>query len=293
MSGTPKPPWLKVRYAWNPSSTRIANLMAKNNLHSVCQSARCPNRHECWAKGTATFMIMGDYCTRACRFCAVKTIAKPPPLDKDEPKKLAEAIATLNLRYIVITSVTRDDLPDGGAAYFAECVKEIKKLKPELVVETLIPDFGGKKDALSLLVEARPDVISHNIETVERLTPAVRDRRASYRRSLEVLKMVRELSGGKIMAKSGLMVGFGEREDEVEQALKDLRENGVGIVTIGQYLRPSEEPRHIAISEYVTPEKFAGYGKMAYSIGFSGVVSGPFVRSSYRAAEAFFGSGRK
>ncbi len=294
MSEAPaKPGWLKVRYAWNPSSARIAGLMARNNLHSVCQSARCPNRHECWAAGTATFMIMGEYCTRACRFCAVKTMAKPPPLDKGEPKKLAEAIATLALKYVVVTSVTRDDLPDGGASHFAECVREIKKLKPELVVEALIPDFGGSRDALSVLVEAKPDVISHNIETVERLTPAIRDRRASYRRSLDVLRMVRELSSGRIIAKSGLMVGFGESGNEVEKALVDLRENGVDMITIGQYLRPSGEPRHIAINEYVAPEKFSEYERMAHSIGFPGVASGPFVRSSYRAAEAFFQAGKR
>jgi len=267
--------------------------MARNNLHSVCQSARCPNRHECWAQGTATFMIMGEYCTRACRFCAVKTTAKPPPLDKDEPKTLAEAIATLDLRYIVITSVTRDDLPDGGASHFAECVREIKKLKPELIVETLIPDLNADRDALSVLVEAKPDVISHNIETVERLTPVIRDRRADYRKSLDVLRSIRELSSGKIITKSGLMVGFGEKEDEVEHALADLRDVDVEIVTIGQYLKPSEEPRHIAISEYVTPERFAAYERIAYSLGFTYVASGPFVRSSYKAAEAFFGSGRK
>lgn len=289
---TEKPPWLKVRYSWNPSSAHIANLMAKNNLHSVCQSARCPNRHECWSQGTATFMIMGEHCTRACRFCAVKTLAKPAALDKGEPKKLAEAIATLDkLKYVVVTSVTRDDLDDAGAAHFAECVREIKKLRPGLIVEALIPDFNASHDGLKLLVDAKPDVISHNIETIERLTPAIRDHRANYRKSLDVLRMVRELSSGRIITKSGLMVGFGESEDEVERALADLRDVDVEIVTIGQYLRPSEEPRHMPIAEYVAPERFAAYEKTAYALGFTNVASGPFVRSSYKAAEPFIISG--
>jgi len=281
------PKWLKIRYVENKESRHIASLMDRYKLHSVCQSAHCPNRNECWAHGTATFMVMGEYCTRACRFCAIKTMARPRPLDPDEPKNLAQAIATLDLRYIVLTSVTRDDLLDGGSAHFAECVRTIKQKEPKIIVEALVPDFNADKDALTRMIGSGADVISHNIETVERLSPQIRDPRANYKKSLSVLRSYRELSLGKVITKSGLMVGFGESGDEVKKALLDLRGVGVDIVTIGQYLRPSKTPRHAQVKEFVTPEAFAKYEKIAYSLGFRYVASGPFVRSSYKASEPF------
>ena len=277
------PSWLKIRHRENENSSRIARIMKTLNLHSVCQSAHCPNRSECWAAGTATFMVMGEYCTRACRFCAVKTMAKPPPLDPDEPQKLAEAVKSLGLKYIVVTSVTRDDLPDGGAEHIAECVKALKEKMPKLIVEILVPDFCAEKKAIGIVARSGADVLSHNIETVERLTPVVRDRRAGYEQSLKTLRLFREF--GKTITKSGLMVGLGEKEDEVHKALEDLREAEVQIVTIGQYLSPSKA--HLPVKEYVTPEKFKQYEKVAYSLGFTYVASGPFVRSSYKAAEPF------
>ena len=236
---------------------------------------------------TASFMVMGEYCTRCCRFCAVKTMAKPPPLDPDEPKKLAQAVASLGLRYVVVTSVTRDDLPDGGAGHFADCVRALKAKMPGLIVETLVPDFLARKEAIRVVAGSCVDVVSHNIETVERLTPSVRDRRAGYRQSLETLRLFREMSSGKIITKSGLMVGLGERGGEVEGAMRDLRAVGVEILTIGQYLSPSKAPRHLPVETYVSPERFEDYEKTAYSLGFAYVASGPFVRSSYRAAEPF------
>jgi lipoic acid synthetase len=282
-----KPSWLKIRYSPSPGSSQIASLMEGKSLHSVCQSAHCPNKHECWAQKTASFLIMGGYCTRACRFCAIKTMAKPPPLDPEEPKKLAEAVSSLGLRYVVVTSVTRDDLPDGGAGHFADCVRALKTRMPDLIVETLVPDFLSREGPIATVAGSGVDVVSHNIETVERLSPKVRDRRAGYRQSLETLRLFREISEGKVITKSGLMVGFGEREEEVEKAMSNLRDDGVEILTLGQYLAPTKTPRHLPVHEYVAPERFADYEKKAYSLGFRYVASGPFVRSSYKAAEPF------
>jgi lipoyl synthase len=280
------PPWLKIRHKDNSATGEVAGLLKNLELHSVCQSAHCPNRSECWDMRTASFMVMGESCTRACRFCAVKTLAKPPPLDRDEPERLAKAVASLGLKYVVITSVTRDDLPDQGAGHIARCVRSLRKI-PGIIIETLVPDFGADEGAIRKLVDAHPDVISHNIETVERLTPLVRDRKAGYRQSLEMLHLARELSGRGISTKSGLMLGFGEHEDEVVGAMMDLRSAGVDILTLGQYLAPSKTSRHIQVREYVEPLKFEGYQLLGHSLGFLHVASGPFVRSSYRASEPF------
>ncbi len=280
-----KPDWIKIRYKANQNTNHIDRLTSRFGLNSVCQSAHCPNRSECWAAGTATFMIMGNACTRGCRFCAVRTSANPPPLDPDEPEKLAMAVAELKLKYTVITSVDRDDLEDDGAAHYAECVRRIRRKNPNTIVETLIPDFKGKRPSIRELVESRPHVISHNLETVEGLTPEIRDLRASYGQSLGVLKTVRELSGGKIITKSGIMVGFGETFDEVARTMQDAKESGVEIFTVGQYLSPSDS--HYPVKEFVTPEIFEEYEKLGYETGFSFVASGPLVRSSFRAGEPF------
>ena len=280
-----KPEWLKIRFVSNPQSKHIAGLMEKYNLHSVCQSAHCPNCMECWSQGTATFMVMGEFCTRGCGFCAVKTLAKPPPPDPDEPENLAKAVQELGLRYVVITSVARDDLKDGGAGHFAECVGALRKRSPSLIIETLIPDFRCRSSSIKKLVDAKPDVISHNIETVERLTKKVRDARAGYRQSIDVLRLARELSKRKIITKSGMMVGLGEKREEVYQALKDVRNTDAEIFTIGQYLQPS--PRHVKLMRYVRPETFKLYEKKGYELGFRYMACGPLVRSSYKAGEPF------
>lgn len=264
----------------NDAAKRVSASM--QGLKSVCQSAHCPNRSECWSQGTATFMILGETCTRSCRFCSVKT-GKPSPPDAGEPGKLAEAVKALGLKYAVITSVTRDDLPDCGAGHFADCIRKLKEM--DITVETLIPDFNCDKNALAKVVEAEPDVISHNLETVERLTPEVRDRRAGYRKSLEVLRAVRDLSD-KIITKSGIMVGLGETDDEVVRTMADARDAGVELFTIGQYLCPGKDARFLPVKEYVTTEKFVAYERAGYELGFRHVASGPLVRSSYRAAEA-------
>ncbi len=281
------PEWFRVKYTDNESSRHISRLMDGLSLHSVCQSAHCPNKSECWSHGTATFMVMGEHCTRGCRFCAISTMSKPPPLDPEEPRKLADALASLALRYAVITSVARDDLEDDGAGHFAECVKQARARCPGLTIEVLVPDFKAKRHAMQKIVDANPDVVSHNIETVERLTRKIRDIRANYRQSLEVLRLYRDMSGGRIITKSGLMVGFGEKEEEVRQAMLDLREAGVEILTIGQYLSPGVMPRHLPVEEFVPPEAFRKYEDMGYSLGFRYVASGPLVRSSYKAGEPF------
>jgi lipoyl synthase len=262
---------------------RVRETLRGLRLHTVCQEAHCPNVAECWGGGTATVMLMGDVCTRGCRFCNVKTAAHPPPLDPEEPRHLAEAIRQLHLDYIVVTSVDRDDLADGGAAHFAEAIRRLKEI-PRLLVEVLTPDFRGDGEAVRTVGRATPDVFANNLETVRRLTPIVRDQKAGYDQTLGVLaQMKREFPA--IVTKSSIMVGLGEREDEVEQALRDLRAAGVEIVTFGQYLRPSAW--HLPVQEWVTPERFESYRSMGERHGFRYVASGPLVRSSYRAAELF------
>ncbi len=280
-----KPQWLKIKLETKESFQGIKDTLAKYNLHTVCEEAHCPNISECWNGGTATFMVMGDTCTRGCRFCAVKTAFPAPPLDPDEPRKLAQAIAEVGMfEYVVITSVDRDDLKDQGAGHFAKCIEEVKKTHPGIIVEVLIPDFRGRDDLIKIIVDARPDVIAHNIETTERLQRSVRDPRANYRQSLHVLDTVKKLNPS-IYTKSSIMLGLGEGDDEVVQSMKDLRALGVDIFTIGQYLRPSDW--HLKVEEYVHPDKFRQFKEQGEVLGFSFVASGPFVRSSYRAGELF------
>ena len=280
-----KPQWLKIKLTANDNFIGIKQTLKQNGLHTVCESAHCPNISECWNTGTATFMLMGDVCTRGCKFCAVKTGNPMKQLDAEEPKKLAKALSEIKLfDYVVLTSVNRDDLHDGGASHFAECVKEIKKKYPEIIVEVLIPDFKGYIEALKKIVDAKPEVIAHNIETVERLQKKVRDPRANYRQSLLVLENVKKINP-KIYTKSSIMLGLGETDEEIIQAMKDLRKIRVDILTIGQYLRPSEW--HLQVNEYVMPEKFEYFKQKALELGFLFCASGPFVRSSYRAGELF------
>ncbi len=278
-----KPDWLRVEVEPSPALGRIRTVLEDNRLSTVCQEARCPNLPTCWGKGTATFMILGEICTRACRFCAVKH-GKPLPPDSEEPERLASAAKTLDLRYVVLTSVDRDDLPDGGASHFAACIRALKEAVPGIRVEALIPDFLGDRKALAKVVEAGPDVVGHNLETVRRLTPTVRDRRAAYELSLSVLRTLKELSP-KLFTKSSLLLGLGETEEEVEGALWDLREAGVDIVVLGQYLRPTS--RELPVARYVPPEEFETWQKRALSLGFRAVLSGPLVRTSFRAAEVY------
>jgi len=276
-----KPDWLKVRLPKDPVFWSTKSLVTDLRLVTVCEEAQCPNRWECWSCGTATFMIAGEKCTRACGFCAVKT-AKPDPLDEGEPQRVAEATLRMKLRHVVITAVARDDLADGGAGHFARTIRAVRGLCPEVVIEVLVPDFNDRDEALRLVMDARPHIFNHNLETVERLTPLVRSR-AQYRRSLSVLRKAKEMLGSRVATKSGLMLGLGERDEEVAQALDDLLEHGVVVLTLGQYLRPS--PRHLPVIEYVLPEKFACWKQLALGKGFRHVASGPLVRSSYHAAD--------
>jgi lipoyl synthase len=278
-----KPEWLRVTLPGGERYQRVRETLRRLALHTVCEEAHCPNVGECWGGGTATVMLMGDVCTRGCRFCNVKTAAHPPPLDPDEPRHIAEAVAELGLDYVVVTSVDRDDLPDGGASHFAEAIRRLKA-QPRLLVEVLTPDFRGDAEAVRTIGRATPDVFANNLETVRRLTPVVRDARAGYDQTLGVLaRMKREFPG--VFTKSSIMVGLGEEEAEVEQAMRDLRAVGVDILTLGQYLRPSAW--HLPVVEFVTPEGFAAYRVMGEALGFRYVASGPLVRSSYRAAELF------
>ena len=280
-----KPPWLKVSLPSGDNYFRIRRLMQSLNLATVCQEAHCPNIGECWSGGTATIMLMGEVCTRGCRFCNVKTGNPKGVLDKDEPVKVAEAISQLNLDYVVLTSVDRDDLPDEGAGHFAKTVKELKNRIPNLLVEVLTPDFKGRTDCIKTILSASPDVFAHNVETVERLTPKVRDRRAGYKQSLRVLEMAKQFSNKVLYTKSSLMLGLGETYKEIHTTLRDLRGVGCDIVTFGQYLRPKK--RHLPVKEYVTPQKFQEWKDQALKMGFLYVASGPLVRSSYRAGEFF------
>lgn len=279
-----KPEWLKVRAPTGENYSRIKDMLGELKLATVCQEAKCPNMGECWSSGTATIMIMGEVCTRGCRFCNVKTGNPKGVIDAFEPEKVAYSISQMKLEYVVITSVDRDDLEDQGSEHFARTVRTVKKLDSHVIVEILTPDFRGERHLVDNLVEAKPDVFAHNIETVERLTPTVRDPRATYRQSLAVLKMVKEKDPTRY-TKSSLMLGLGEKDDEIEQALHDLREVGCDVVTFGQYLQPAS--RHLKVVEFITPEKFTYWQKRAEEMGFLYVASGPLVRSSYRAGEFF------
>jgi lipoic acid synthetase len=250
-------------------------------LHTVCESAKCPNHWECWSKGTATFMIAGDRCTRACGFCAVTT-AKPQALEADEPQRVAEATRRLKLRHVVITAVARDDLADGGADHFRRTIEAVRTLSPGIIIEVLVPDFLESVEAIAAVLAANPHIYNHNLETVRRLTPSVRHR-ATYDRSLSVLGKVKEKRGGTIYTKSGLMLGLGESEEELSAAMRDLRQVGCDILTLGQYLQPTL--KHLPVVEYVSPERFASYKVVAEGLGFTHVASGPMVRSSYHADE--------
>jgi lipoic acid synthetase len=276
-----KPDWLKIKLNTNDSYTGLKKLMREKNLHTVCEEARCPNIHECWgARRTATFMILGDTCTRACRFCAVKT-GMPTELDWAEPERVADSVQLMNLKHVVVTAVARDDLTDGGAAVFAETVRAIRRKNPFTTIEVLPSDMGGKEENLRILMEAKPDILNHNIETVRRLTPRVRAR-AQYDRSLEFLRRAKEMEP-TIPTKSSLMVGLGETKEEIIQVMDDLRKNNVDIMTIGQYLQPTKA--HLQVEKYYSPEEFEELRKMAMKKGFNHCEAGPLVRSSYHADE--------
>ncbi|MDH3237241.1 MAG: lipoyl synthase [Deltaproteobacteria bacterium] len=273
-----RPPWLKVRAPSGKGVSRVEEVLRKNGLVTVCREARCPNVGECWGEGTATVLILGDLCSRACAFCSVAS-GQPSPPDSTEPARLAAAAAELAWRHLVVTSVTRDDLPDGGAAQFAQVVKELRQLPRPPSVELLVPDFAGDRDALAKVVRARPDILAHNVETVPRLYSRVRPR-ASYERSLALLSRAHATAPG-LALKSGLMVGFGETEEEVVGVMEDLYATGCRSITVGQYLSPSR--RHLPVTEYLPVEAFEELASAARRIGFLRVASGPFVRSSYRA----------
>ena len=279
-----KPSWLKVRAPSGNRYNKIKNRARSLKLHTVCEEAQCPNIGECWSSGTATFMVMGDICTRGCRFCAVNTRRKGAPLDPLEPQNVALAIKEMELDYVVVTSVDRDDLPDQGSLHFAACIKEIRAQNPKTLVEVLIPDFSGHTHLLHHVVDARPDVLAHNIETVRSLTAKVRDPRAGYDQSLNLLQRVKERDP-KMMTKSSIMVGVGERKEEVIEAMADLRALDVNFLTIGQYLQPSK--KHLKVDHFITPERFKEYQDIGEAMGFAYVASGPLVRSSYKAGEFF------
>lgn len=280
----PKPAWLKVRAPGGEKYTELKSTFRKLDLHTVCEEARCPNVGECWAEGTATVMLLGDTCTRGCRFCAVTTGNPRGAVDVREPEHVARALSTMRLQYVVLTMVDRDDLLDGGAGHVARTVTRLKELRPDMLVETLLGDFMGNLDYVDITVDAKPDVWAHNIEVVERLQRTIRDVRCSYQRSLAVLKRAKDRDPSRI-TKSSIMVGIGETDDEVLQTLADLRAAGVDIVTLGQYLRPT--PKHAAVDRFVTPEQFDAFAAHAKSLGFAYAASGPLVRSSYKAAEVF------
>ncbi|CAD2073291.1 lipoyl synthase [Phocicoccus pinnipedialis] len=276
-----KPEWLKIKLNTNKNYTDLKKMMRAENLHTVCEEARCPNIHECWAdRRTATFMILGSVCTRACRFCAIKT-GLPSEVDWDEPRRIAESVKKMNLKHVVITTVARDDLRDGGASVYAETIKRVREENPYTTVEVLPFDFNGNKENIKLLMDAKPDILNHNIETVERLTPRVRAK-AKYDRSLEMLRYCKELYPD-IPTKSSIMIGLGETEEEILQTMDDLLENQVDILTIGQYLQPTR--KHIKVEKYYSPLEFGKLRKIAMEKGFKHCQAGPMVRSSYHADE--------
>lgn len=273
------PDWIRQPWPSGEVFQEVKSLLGDLKLHSVCQSAHCPNQSECWGRKTATFMVMGNTCTRHCTYCAVNS-GKPGELDQDEPAHIAEAVRRLGLKHTVITSVTRDDLPDGGARHIADTIYAIKAAMPDTTVEVLVQDFDGKRDDIALVQAARPEIFSHNIETVARIFPKIRDRRFTYQQSLEVLRTAAALSEGHFI-KSAFMLGCGETEDEIRQTLVDLKEAGCDSVSIGQYLQPT--PKHHPVEAYIPPDQFKEYEALAYEIGFGFAVAGPFVRSSYRS----------
>lgn len=292
------PPWLKTSIPTGSKFSALKEQLRSLKLSTVCEEARCPNIGECWSGGkhgtsTATIMLMGDTCTRGCMFCSVKTSRAPPPLDPDEPRNTAKAIYEWGLGYIVLTSVDRDDLPDGGSSHFAETVIEIKRQNKEILVECLVPDFRGNRVCIEKIANSGLDVFAHNVETVEKLTPFVRDRRAGYRQTLKVLETAKEINPD-LITKTSIMLGLGESDEQVEQTMKDLKSVGVDCLTLGQYMQPTK--RHLKVHEYVTPAKFKEWEHMGNQLGFLYTASGPLVRSSYRAGEFFISSllkGRK
>ncbi len=284
MTRAPKPSWLKVKMPGGTRYTEIKSRSRELRLHTVCEEARCPNIGECWGGGTATFMVMGGICTRGCRFCAVTTRKNGMPLDPDEPASIATSIREMDLDYVVITSVDRDDLPDQGAGHFAACIEAVRSHAPRTMVEVLIPDFRGNRDLLNIVVDARPEVIAHNVECTEALQGRVRDPRAGYQQSLDVLANIKQRDPNRF-TKTSIMVGFGESEAEVLQTMRDLRAVGTDFLTIGQYLQPT--PKHLPVTEFVPPEQFDRYRDLGLEMGFHYVASGPLVRSSYKAGEFF------
>jgi lipoic acid synthetase len=279
-----KPPWLKVKAPQGVNYVGLKSTLRKLELNTVCEEARCPNVGECWSAGTATVMLLGHVCTRGCRFCAVATGNPRGAVDPREPEHTARAIASLGLRYVVLTMVDRDDLLDGGASHVGETVRALRRTQPELLVETLTGDFRGREDDLETLLASRPDVFAHNVEVTRALTPSVRDKRCGYDLSLSVLRFAKDTGSAKFV-KSSIMVGLGETDAEVAVTMRDLRDAGVDIVTLGQYLRPT--PKHLAVQRWVTPATFEEYARIGQELGFAHVASGPLVRSSYHAAEAF------
>jgi lipoyl synthase len=284
-----KPEWLKIKLNTNENYTGLKKMMREKNLHTVCEEARCPNIHECWAvRRTATFMILGDVCTRACRFCAVKT-GLPTELDWAEPERIADSVVHMNLKHVVITAVARDDLKDGGAAVFAETVRAVRRKNPFTSIEVLPSDMGGIEENLRILMEAKPDILNHNIETVRRLTPRIRAR-AQYDRSLEFLRRAKEMLP-ETPTKSSIMIGLGETKEEIIQAMDDLRQNHVDILTIGQYLQPTK--KHLKVEKYYSPDEFKELKDIAMTKGFSHCEAGPLVRSSYHADEQVNAAAKK
>lgn len=280
----PKPSWIKMRAPAGERYLQIKDLLKGLNLATVCQEAQCPNIGECWGGGTATIMLMGEVCTRGCRFCNVKTGNPKGKLDLEEPQKVAFAVSKMGLDYVVLTSVDRDDLPDEGSSHFGKTVQLLKELTPDLIVEVLTPDFKGNETYIAAIVDAGPDVFAHNVETVERLQKRVRDPRANYAQSLRVLEFVKERDPSRY-TKTSIMLGLGEQDEEIRQTLRDLRAVGCDVVTFGQYLQPQK--RHLPVEAFVTPEKFKEWQVEAEALGFLYVASGPLVRSSYRAGEFF------
>ena len=271
-----KPDWLKIKVPKGKEYVGVKEIVEKNKLHTICTSGHCPNLHECWGRGTATLMILGDICTRSCKFCNVKT-GKPLPADYEEPKRIAESVRLLNLKHVVLTSVDRDDMDDLGAGIWAMTIKEVKKINPHTTIETLTPDFDGREELIKMVADAGPEIISHNLETIRRLTPQTRSR-AKYDVSLKTLKTIANLG---VVAKSGIMVGIGEKPEEVFELMDDLLAVGVTVLTIGQYLQPTK--KHLEVVEYIAPEQFKEYERVGLEKGFKFVESGPLVRSSYHA----------